>query len=69
LTPKGFVEVSANPDVDIEPLIPSATIGDQMSSHDAFSGALFSDTPAQERQLKAQRSSKTSGSKKRKDNL
>ena len=66
---KGVVEVSANPDVDIEPLIPSATIGDQMSSHDAFSGALFSDTPAQEGQLKAQRSSKTSGSKKKKDNL
>ena len=69
IEPKGVVGVSANPDVDIEPLIPSATIGDQMSSHDAFSGALFSDTSAQEGQLKAQRSSKTSGSKKRKDNL
>jgi len=66
---KGVVEVSANPDVDIEPLIPSASIGDQMSSHDAVSGALFSDTPAQEGQLKVQRSSKTSGSKKRKDKL
>lgn len=69
IEPKGVVEVSANPDVDIEPLIPSATIGDQISSHDEFSGALFSDTSAQEGQLKAQRSSKTSGSKKRKDNL
>ncbi|WP_408595508.1 hypothetical protein [Limnohabitans sp.] len=69
IDPKGVVEVSANPDLDIEPLITSATIGDQMSSHDAFSGALFSDTPVQEGQLKAQRSSKTSGSKKRKDNL
>lgn len=69
IEPKGVVEVSANPDVDIEPLILSDTIGDQMSSHDEFSGALFSDTSAQEGQLKAQRSSKTSGSKKRKDNL
>jgi hypothetical protein len=66
---KGVVEVSASLDVDIQPLIPSANIGNQMRSHDAVSGALFSGTPAQEGQSKAQRSSKTSGSKKRKDNL
>ena len=66
---KGVVEVSASLDVDIQPLIPSANIGNQMRSHDAVSGALFSGTPAQEGQSKAQRSSKTSSSKKRKDNL
>jgi hypothetical protein len=69
IKPKVVVEVSANLDIDIEPLIPSATIGDQMRSQDAVSSALFSNTPAQEGQSKAQRSSKTSGSKKRKDNL
>ena len=69
IDPKGVVEVSANLNIDIEPLIPSATIGDQMSSHDAVSGALFSDTPAQEVQSKAQRLSKTPGNKKKKDNL
>jgi Pyruvate/2-oxoacid:ferredoxin oxidoreductase gamma subunit len=66
---KGVVEVSASLDVDIQPLIPSANIGNHMRSHDAVSGALFSGTPVQEGQSKAQRSSKTSGSKKRKDNL
>ena len=69
IEPKGVLKVSANLDIDIEPLIPSTTIGDQMRSHDAVSGALFSDTLAQEGQSKAQRSSKTSGSKKKKDNL
>ena len=69
IEPTGVVEFSANLDTDVEPLISSATIGDQMRSHDAVSGALFSDTPAQEGQAKAQRSSKTSGSKKKKDNL
>jgi hypothetical protein len=66
---KGVVEVSANLDVDIEHLVHLATIGDQMPSHDAVNGALFSDTPAQEWQSKTQRSLKTSGSKKKKDNL
>ena len=69
IEPKDVVEVSANPDVDIEPLIPSATIGDQVHSRDAVSDTLFSDTPAQEGQSKAQRSSKTSGNKKKKTNL
>jgi hypothetical protein len=66
IEPKGVVEVSANPDVDIEPLIPSVTVGDQMRSHDAVSGTLFSDIPAQEGQSKMQRSPKKSGNKKAK---
>ena len=69
IEPKGDVEVSANRNVDIELLIPSATIGDQVRSHDAVSDALFSDTPAQEGQSKPQRLSKTPGSKKKKVNL
>jgi len=67
MEPKDAVEVSSNLNVDIAPLTPSATIVDQMRSHDAVSDALFSDTPAQEGQSKAQRSSKTSGNKKKKD--
>jgi hypothetical protein len=69
IEPKDVVEVSANPDVDIEPLIPSPTVGDQVHSRDEVSDTLFSDTPAQEGQSKAQRSSKTSGNKKKKNNL
>jgi hypothetical protein len=68
IEPTDIVEVSVKPDVDIGPLIPSTTIGDQIRSHDAVSDALFSDTPAQEGQSKAQRLSKTSGSKKKKIN-
>jgi hypothetical protein len=68
IEPKDVAEVSANLDFDIKPLIPSDTIGAHMRSYDAVSGALFSDTPAQEGQPKAQRSSKTSGNKKKKNN-
>jgi hypothetical protein len=69
IEPKDVFEVGANLDVGIEPLIPSAAIGDEMHSRDAVSDTLFSDTAAQEGQSKAQRSSKTPGKKKKKDNL
>ena len=69
IEPIDVLEVSANLDVDTEPLIPSATIGDQIRSHDAVSDALFSDTPAQEGQSKAKRSSKSPGNIKKKDKM
>ena len=67
--PKDVVEVAANLDVDKEPLISLAAIGDEIHSRDAVSDNLFSDTAAHEGQSKAQRSSKASGNKKKKDNL
>ena len=67
--PKDVVEVAANLDVDKEPLISSAAIGDEIHSRDAVSDTLFSDTAAHEGQSKVQRSSKASGNKKKKDNL
>ena len=67
--PKDVLEVGANLDVDKEPLISSVAIGDEMPSLDAVSDTLFSDTAAHEGQSKTQRSSKTSGNKKKKDNL
>ena len=67
--PKDVLEVGANLDVDKEPLISSVAIGDEMHSLDAVSDTLFSDTAAHEGQSKTQRSSKTSGNKKKKDNL
>lgn len=69
IEPKDVVEVGANLDGDKEPLISSAAIGDEMHLPDAVSDNLFSDTAAHEGQSKAQRSSKTSGNKKKKDNL
>jgi hypothetical protein len=69
IEPKDVLEVSANLDIDTEPLIPSATIGDQIRSHDAVSDALFSETPAQEGQSRAKRSSKTPGNKEKKDKM
>ncbi len=67
--PQDVVEVAANLDVDKEPLISSAAIGDEIHSRDAVSDTLFSDTAAHEGQSKVQRSSKASGNKKKKDNL
>jgi len=67
--PKDVLEVGANLDVDKEPLISSAAIGDEMHSLDAVSDTLFLDASAHEGQSKAQRSSKTSGNKKKKANL
>ena len=68
IEPKDVLEVGANLDVDKEPLISSAAIGVEMHSLDAVSDTLFSDTAAHEGQSKAQRSSKTSGNKKKKNN-
>ena len=67
--PKNVVEVAANLDIDKEPLISSAAIGDEIHSRDAVSDTMFSDTAAHEGQSKVQRSSKASGNKKKKDNL
>lgn len=69
IEPKDVVGVSVNLDGDIKPSMLSATVGDQMLSHDAVSVGLFSDTPAQEGQSKAQRSSKKSGNKNKKDSI
>lgn len=68
---KDIAEVGANLDVDKEPLLFPAAIGDEMHSRDVVSDTLFPDTGAQEGQSKPQRSSKTSGNKKKKkkDNL
>jgi hypothetical protein len=65
--PKGVIEVSANLEVDVEPLIPSASILDQVRSHDGVGDALFSDNSLQKGQSKAQRSSNTHGNKKKED--
>lgn len=60
IEPKDVVGVSVNLDGGIKP---------SMLSHDAVSVGLFSDTPAQEGQSKAQRSSKKSGNKNKKDSI
>ena len=67
--PKDVVEVGANLDVDKAPLISSAAITDEMHLRDPVSDTLFPDSAAHQGQLKAQRSSKTSGNKKKKKNL
>jgi hypothetical protein len=66
IEPKDIVEVSAKRDVDIEPLIPSAT-EDETLSQDAVSKDLILDAAVQDGQSKSQRPAKTSENKKKKD--
>jgi hypothetical protein len=69
IEPKNNLEVSAKRDIDIEPLIPSATTGHETLLQDAFNKDLILDAAVRGDQSNEQRPDKASKNKKKKNNF